>query len=160
MKITQNAVVAIDYTLKNVDGEVIDQSEEGSPLYYLHGNGGIIVGLEEAIEGKETGAEVSVDIPADKAYGQSIEALIQTVPVEAFGDIKDIEVGMRFQAETEQGPVPVEVTAVADGKVTVDGNHPLAGLDLHFDVKVVEVREASAEEIEHGHVHGAGGHQH
>ncbi len=160
MKIANNTVVAIDYTLKNVEGEVIDQSEKDAPLHYLHGTGNIIPGLEAALEGQEAGAEVSVDIKADDAYGQSIEALIQTVPMDAFGDIKDIEVGMRFQAETEQGPVPVEVTAVADGQVTVDGNHPLAGLDLHFDVKVIEVREASAEEKEHGHVHGPEGHQH
>lgn len=160
MNIAKDTVVVIDYTLRNTEGEILDQSEEGTPLHYLHGSGNIIVGLEKALEGKAAGDEVSVEVKSEEAYGPHVEALEQTVPAEAFGDIKDIEVGMRFQAETEQGPVPVVVTAVADGNVTVDGNHPLAGQELKFEVKIVDVRAASAEELEHGHVHGPGGHQH
>lgn len=160
MKITKDAVVAIAYTLKNSEGEVIDQSSEGEPLHYLQGSKNIIVGLEQSLEGKSEGDELSVDITSDLAYGPRVEALEQQVPMSAFGEIKDVELGMRFQAETEQGPVMVLVTHIEDQMVTVDGNHPLAGQDLHFDVKVESIREASAEEIEHGHVHGPGGHHH
>lgn len=160
MKIAKDAVVAITYTLKNTEGEIIDQSADGEPLHYLQGAKNIIVGLEEALEGKAEGDELSVDIKSDLAYGPRVEALEQQVPASAFGDIKDIEMGMRFQAETEQGPVMVVVTQIEGDTITVDGNHPLAGQDLHFDVKVESLREASAEELEHGHVHGPGGHQH
>jgi len=160
MKITKDMVVAIDYSLKNSEGEVIDSSADGEPMHYLHGAKNIIVGLEQELEGKSEGDSLSVDIKSELAYGEKVEALIQEVPKEAFGEIADIQVGMRFQAETEQGPVPVTVTAMTDATVTVDGNHPLAGEDLHFDVTIKEVREASTEEIEHGHVHGPEGHQH
>ena len=96
----------------------------------------------------------------EKGYGQPVEALIQVVPKEAFGaEIDNVEVGMRFQAETEQGPHPVVVTAVDNENVTVDGNHPLAGQELHFSVTVSEIRDASQEEIDHGHVHGPDGHE-
>jgi len=159
--IKQNSVVTINYTLKDAQGEVLDSSEGQEPLVYLHGAKNIIVGLEEALLGKATGDQVSAVVSAEKGYGEPIEALIQTVPKEAFGDeIDKVDVGMRFQAETEQGPVPVVVTAMDDSMVTVDGNHPLAGKELHFDVTIADIRDASAEEIEHGHVHGPGGHQH
>ena len=159
--IKQNSVVTINYTLKDAQGEVLDSSEGQEPLVYLHGAKNIIVGLEEALLGKATGDQVSAVVSAEKGYGELIEALIQTVPKEAFGDeIDKVDVGMRFQAETEQGPVPVVVTAMDDSMVTVDGNHPLAGKELHFDVTIADIRDASAEEIEHGHVHGPGGHQH
>lgn len=160
MKITKNTVVAIDYTLKNTSGEVIDTSDGGEPLHYLHGAKNIIVGLENELEGKVAGDNLDVEVKSDLAYGPRVEALQQEVPKDAFGEIGDIQVGMRFQAETEQGPVPVVVTDITDATVTVDGNHPLAGQDLHFNVTVKEVREASQEEIEHGHVHGPGGHHH
>lgn len=160
MKIVKDAVVAITYTLKNVEGEVIDQSADGEPLYYLQGAKNIIVGLEDELEGKSEGDELSVDIKSDLAYGPRVDALVQQVPASAFGEIKDIEMGMRFQAETEQGPVMVVVTQIEGETITVDGNHPLAGQDLHFDVKVQSIREASAEEVEHGHVHGSGEHHH
>jgi len=100
-------------------------------------------------------------VSPEKGYGEPVEALVQVVPKEAFGpEVKDIEVGMRFQAETEQGPVPVVVTAIDDANITVDGNHPLAGQELHFSVTISEIRDASQEEIDHGHVHGPGGHEH
>ena len=159
--IKQNSVVTMHYQLKDVDGQILDSSEGAEPLTYLHGANNIIVGLEEALLGKAVGDEVNAVIEPEKAYGPMVEALIQTVPKAAFGDeISNIEVGMRFQAETEQGPVPVVVTSMDDETVTVDGNHPLAGKELHFNVNIAEVRDASAEEIENGHVHGPGGHNH
>lgn len=160
MIVAKDTVVSIDYTLKNSEGEVVDTSAGGEPMLYLHGAKNIIVGLEQELEGKATGDELTIEVKSELAYGERVEALIQEVPKEAFGELGEIEVGMRFQAETEQGPVPVMVTAITDSTVTVDGNHPLAGQDLYFEVKINEVRVATMEEIEHGHVHGQGGHQH
>ena len=159
--IKHNSVVTMHYKLKDAQGEQLDSSEGQEPLVYLHGAGNIIIGLEEQLLGKAVGDNVSAVVSAEKGYGEPVEALVQVVPKEAFGDEVDkVAVGMRFQAETEQGPVPVVVTAVEDTTVTVDGNHPLAGKELHFDVTITEIREATAEEIEHGHVHGPGGHEH
>ncbi len=160
MKVAENTVVLIDYTLKDNDGDVLDSSEAAGPLAYLHGAGNIIVGLEEALSGKEAGDEVQASIEPEKAYGERVEEMKQEVPKELFGGVDNIEVGMQFQSETEQGPVLVTVIAITDEMVTVDGNHPLAGVQLNFDVTVREVREATAEELEHGHVHGDHGHQH
>mgnify|MGYP001252256011 FL=1 len=158
MKVAENAVVVIDYTLKDNAGEVIDSSEGAGPLAYLHGGGNIVEGLEEALAGKEAGAEVQASIEPAKAYGERHEDMKQEVPKELFGGVENIEAGMQFQSETDQGPVLVTVVEVTDEMVTVDGNHPLAGVHLNFDVTIREVREATAEELEHGHVHG--GHQH
>jgi FKBP-type peptidyl-prolyl cis-trans isomerase SlyD len=160
MKVAENTVVVIDYTLKDNDGSVIDSSEGAGPLAYLHGAGNIIPGLEEALLGKEAGDEVQASIEPGKAYGERHEQLKQEVPRELFSGVDKVEVGMQFQSETEQGPVLVTVTDVKEETVTVDGNHPLAGVHLNFDVTIREVREASEEELEHGHVHGEGGHQH
>ena len=155
--IKQNSVVTMHYELKDAQGEILDSSEGQDPLTYLHGAGNIIIGLEEQLAGKATGDNVSAVVSPEKGYGEPVDALIQVVPKEAFGaEVDSIEVGMRFQAETEQGPVPVVVTAVDDANVTVDGNHPLAGKELHFNVTISDVRDASQEEIDHGHVHGAG----
>jgi len=159
--IKQNSVVTMHYELKDSAGEVLDSSIGQEPLTYLHGAGNIIVGLEEQLLGKVVGDEVKAVVPAEKGYGNPVDALVQTVPKEAFGEeISKVEIGMRFQAETEQGPVPVVVTAMDDTTVTVDGNHPLAGKELHFEVTIAEIRDASAEEVEHKHVHGPGGHDH
>lgn len=160
MKVADNTVVVIDYTLTNNDGEVIDSSEGAGPLSYLHGAGNIIPGLEEALLGKEAGDAVKATIEPAKAYGERHDQLQQDVPRDLFTGVEDIQVGMQFQSETEQGPVLVTVVAINDDTVTVDGNHPLAGMHLNFDVTVREVREASEEELSHGHVHGEGGHQH
>lgn len=160
MKIAENTVALIDYTLTNNDGEVIDSSEGAGPLAYLHGAGNIIDGLEEALLGKAAGDEVKASIEPAKGYGERHEDMQQEVPKELFGGIDNIEVGMQFQSETDQGPVMVTVVAMSDEMITVDGNHPLAGVHLNFDVTVREVREPSAEELEHGHVHGDGGHDH
>jgi FKBP-type peptidyl-prolyl cis-trans isomerase SlyD len=160
MKVAENAVVIIDYTLTDNSGEVIDSSEGAGPLAYLHGAGNIINGLEDALVGKEAGEQVNATIDPENAYGERHEDMKQDVPKELFGGVDNIEVGMQFQSETDDGPVMVTVVDISDEMVTVDGNHPLAGVQLNFDVTVREVREATAEELEHGHVHGAGGHQH
>lgn len=158
MLIKQNTVVSMHYKLSDTEGKTLDESSDDQPLVYLQGASNIIVGLEEELEGKQAGDNLNVTVSPEKAYGMPVEALIQEVPKAAFGEIDQIEVGMRFQADTEQGPVPVIVTQMTEDTVTVDGNHPLAGQVLNFDVTVVEVREATQEEIDHGHVHA--GHAH
>jgi FKBP-type peptidyl-prolyl cis-trans isomerase SlyD len=160
MLVARDTVVTIHYTLKNDAGEVLDTSAGGEPLAYIHGSGNIIVGLEEALEGRAAGDRVEVAIPAAKAYGEHDEALIQQVPRRAFQSGGDVKAGMRFTAQTEHGPRQVVVTRVAGDMVTVDGNHPLAGQALNFDVEITAVRVASEEELAHGHVHGPGGHDH
>ena len=160
MKVADNTVVVIDYTLTNNEGQVIDSSEGAGPLAYLHGAGNIIPGLEDALLGKEAGDEVKASIEPANAYGERHEALKQEVPAELFSGVEKVEVGMQFQSETDQGPVLVTVTEGGTETITVDGNHPLAGVHLNFDVNIREVRAATQEELEHGHVHGEGGHQH
>ena len=157
MKIEKNVVASLAYQVKVEDGVVVDESTVDAPLDYLHGNNNLITGLETALEGKEAGAKFSVTVSPDEAYGEHSEALVQRVPAEVFQGVEQIEVGMRFLADTDQGPVPVEVTEVDGDEVVVDGNHMLAGHTLTFDVEVVALRKATAEEIEHGHVHQAGG---
>jgi len=153
MKIQDNCVVAIHYTLTNDEGDVIDTSEGRDPLRYLQGHGNIIPGLERALEGLVAGDSVNVVVEPEEGYGPKQDMLIQAVPREAFDGIDVIEIGMQFQAQTAQGPIPVTVVAVDEETVTLDGNHELAGVRLNFAVQVTEVREASAEEIDHGHVH-------
>jgi|TARA_B110000967_G_scaffold92641_1_gene95255 FKBP-type peptidyl-prolyl cis-trans isomerase SlyD len=162
MKIAKNKVALIDYILTDNEGEMIDSSEGAGPLAYLHGAGNIVEGLEEALIGKEAGDKVKASIEPAKAYGERHEDMKQDVPKDLFGGVENIEVGMQFQSETDEGPVLVTVMAISEEMVTVDGNHPLAGVHLNFDVTVREVREPTAEELEHGHVHGEGegGHQH
>jgi len=153
MQIDKHAVVTIDYTLTNEQGEVIDTSKNSQPLAYLHGTGNIIPGLEEALEGKSSGDEVEVSIPPEKAYGEHDEQLKQVVPRDRFEGVEQLEVGMQFQAQTEGGARIVTISGIDGDDVTVDANHPLAGETLHFEVAVRDVREATADEIEHGHVH-------
>ncbi len=154
MQISQHTVASIDYKLTDGDGQVLDTSEGREPLTYLHGAGNLIPGLESALEGSAPGEAVSVSVDPSEGYGDRDENLIQQVPKEAFEGIEQIEPGMRFQATDEQGQGRVvTVTEVQDEEVTVDANHPLAGVPLNFEVNVVDVREASKEEIEHGHVH-------
>ncbi|ALM51872.1 peptidylprolyl isomerase [Halomonas huangheensis] len=160
MQIAQNSVVAFHYTLTNDAGEVLDSSEGREPLTYLHGAGNIIPGLEKELEGKTTGDKLTANVSPAEGYGEVQEQLVQEVPRDAFQGVESIESGMQFQAQTQGGPLMVTVTKVEGDTVTVDGNHPLAGQNLNFDVEVTEVREASQEEIEHGHVHGPEGHEH
>ncbi len=154
MLIGDNSVVSINYTLRDDNGEILDQSPEGQPMVYLHGVGGIIPGLEAELTGKVAGGEFKVSINADEAYGQPNENLIQQVPREAFPADMELAAGMQFQAQTEGGPMPVIITAVEGDSITVDGNHPLAGMNLHFEGSVAEVRQATEDELAHGHVHG------
>lgn len=157
MKIQNNSVVSFHYSLTDDDGINIDSSEGKEPLDYLHGAGNIIPGLEKALEGKEVGDSLTVAVSAAEGYGEVQKELIQEVPREAFQGIDTIELGMQFEAQTGQGgSVPVTVIAVTDELVTVDGNHPLAGKNLNFDVTIEEIREASEEELAQGHVHGLG----
>ncbi len=159
MQIGQDKVVKLHYVLRNDAGEIIDKSEADEPLAYIHGAGNIIPGLEEALIGKSVGDKLTVAVPAEKAYGPSDPELIQAVPRRAF-EGTEVKPGMRFHAETEDGPRSVVVTRVQGDMVTIDGNHPLAGQNLNFEVEITEIREANAEELEHGHVHGPGGHAH
>lgn len=153
MKVENNIVVSVHYTLRNDEGEVIDSSEGVDPLRYLHGASNIIDGLEQALEGREVGNKLDVVVKPEDAYGEYNEGMRQSVPRSSFEGIDEIEVGSRFEAQTDQGPVSVVVIEVDDENVVVDGNHPLAGEQLHFSVEVVELRAASDEEIAHGHVH-------
>ncbi len=161
MQVEKNKVVSIDYTLKDDEGNLLDSSEGNAPLAYLHGKGNIIPGLENELEGKQTGDSLSVRVEPKEGYGERNDALTQVVPRQMFQGTDTIEVGMQFHAADEQGNTQViTVTAVDGDDITVDGNHPLAGVALNFDVKVVDVRDATEEEMAHGHAHGAGGHQH
>jgi len=160
MQIAKNKVVSIDYTLKNDDGQILDSSEGREPLNFIHGNGHLIPGLEEALEGKTKGEKLNVSIPPEKGYGLRSDEMIHAVDRSNFEKDASIEVGMQFQAQMDQGMQMLTVVKVEDDKITLDGNHPLADQTLNFDVDVKDVREASAEELEHGHVHGPGGHNH
>ncbi|MFD2190495.1 FKBP-type peptidyl-prolyl cis-trans isomerase [Pistricoccus aurantiacus] len=160
MQIAQNSVVAFHYTLTNDAGEVLDSSEGREPLAYLHGAGNIVPGLEKELAGRESGEKLQVTVTPEEGYGENQPGLIQEVPIESFQGVDDVQPGMQFQAQTQGGPLMVTVTQVEGDTVTVDGNHPLAGQTLNFDVEITEVREASQEELEHGHVHGAGGVEH
>jgi FKBP-type peptidyl-prolyl cis-trans isomerase SlyD len=153
MKIQDNCVVSIHYTLTNDEGDVIDTSEGRDPLRYLQGHGNIIPGLEQALLGLVAGDSLKVTVEAEDAYGPVQDSLIQAVPREAFDGVDTIEVGMQFQAQTAQGPIPVTVIAVDEETVTLDGNHELAGVRLNFAVQIADVRAASPEELDHGHVH-------
>ncbi len=160
MSIVDNSVVSFHYTLTNSKGEVLDKSDQ-EPLAYLHGGGNIIPGLEKALLGKKAGDKLVVTVEPAEAYGVRDDKLIQNVPRRAFQGIKDIKAGMSFTAQGDAGqPMRVVVTRVSGDMVTVDGNHPLAGETLTFDVEITDVREASEEELAHGHVHGVGGHHH
>ncbi|MBD1550851.1 FKBP-type peptidyl-prolyl cis-trans isomerase [Pseudomonas typographi] len=161
MPIAANKAVSIDYTLTNDAGEVIDSSAGGAPLAYLHGAGNIIPGLEKALEGKQADDELNVTIEPEDAYGDFQPELVSTLSRSMFEGVDELEVGMQFHASAPDGQMQIVTIRDLDGDdVTVDGNHPLAGQRLNFEVKVVSVRDATQEEIAHGHIHGEGGHHH
>ncbi len=160
MKVAKDLVVSLAYQVRTEDGVLVDESPANAPLDYLHGHGSLISGLEKALENHEAGDKFDVNIPANDAYGQYDDNLVQRVPKDVFVGVDELQVGMRFLAETDQGPVPVEITEVGDDHVVVDGNHMLAGQNLSFNVEVIAIREATEEELAHGHVHGANGHDH
>jgi FKBP-type peptidyl-prolyl cis-trans isomerase SlyD len=158
--IENGKVVTFQYQLKDADGTVLDSSEESAPLAYLHGAGNIIPGLETVFDGRTAGDEFSAVIEPEDAYGLRDEGLIGQVPRENLQGIDDLQVGMELEARTPEGLRVVQVVAMDDDHVTIDANHPLAGRTLHFHLTVTEVRDATAEELEHGHAHGPDGHGH
>ncbi|BDP40863.1 peptidyl-prolyl cis-trans isomerase [Deinococcus aetherius] len=158
MNITQDKVVELDYVLK-VDGEVVDQSEAGEPLTYLHGHSNIIPGLERALEGKKAGDSLHVTVQPEDGYGERDEDNVEDLDRADFDD--EVEVGATYYAQAEDGSVlPFTVVDVDGDTVKVDFNPPLAGMVLNFDVTVKSVRDATGEELEHGHAHAAGMHEH
>ena len=160
MPIAPKSVAAFHYTLTDDAGQVIDSSEGREPLTYLHGSSQIVPGLEKQMEGREVGDKFTAEVSPEEGYGVRHDELMQEVPKEAFQGVEDIQPGMQFQGRGPQGDINVTVQKVEGDKVFIDGNHPLAGKTLNFAIEVTDVREASAEELEHGHVHGAGGHDH
>ncbi len=160
MKVAKNTVVSIAYTLKNADGDVLDTADAQSPLPYLHGHGNLIVGMENALEGRDTGETFSVVIPPEEAYGTFDDDLVWEIDKDQFADVGDFEIGTQLVMEMEDQQILVSVVEIRDDVVIVDGNHELADETLYFEITVVDVRDATAEEIDHGHVHGEGGHEH
>lgn len=159
MKIAADTVVSIQYTLRNEAGEVLDESK-GEPLVYMQGHGNIVPGLEKALEGMQAGEEAKTLVAPEDGYGEHSDKKVMQIDRAQLSDEMEPEVGLMLHAETPEGPMPLWITKVEGAQITVDGNHPLAGKSLAFEVKVVEVRAAGAEELSHGHVHGAGGHAH
>lgn len=160
MQIEKHKVALIEYTLTNDTGEMMDTSEGDGPLAYIHGIGNLVSGLEEELEGKSAGDELNVTVSPEKGYGLLDDSLVQVVDRSVFQGVDELEVGMHFQAQGDDDTHMIWVTEINGDEVTVDDNHPLAGETLTFDLKVVEVRDATEEELDHGHVHGPGGHNH
>ncbi|MBU3823651.1 MAG: peptidylprolyl isomerase [Candidatus Oceanisphaera merdipullorum] len=159
MSISENSVVTLDFTVTNIDGEVLDTTEDKQPLEYLHGTGYLVSGLEAVLEGKVVGEDFEVTLSPEQAYGERDDSLIQTVPGELF-DGMEVAEGDTFVAETDDGHRPVTIIEVSEESVVVDGNHPLAGMTLTFKGVVRDIRVATEEELEHGHVHGEHDHDH
>lgn len=153
MKISEKTVAHFHYVLKNSEGEVLQSSRESEPMAYIHGQGGIITGLEEEMAGRAAGERFEAAIPPEKAYGEHDPDRVQSVPRDAFAGVDQVEPGMVFSAQTDQGEFPITVREVSDDTVVVDANHQLAGQTLVFDIEVTDVREATEEEVAHGHVH-------
>jgi FKBP-type peptidyl-prolyl cis-trans isomerase SlyD len=160
MQIGDRTVATFHYTLTDDSGRVLDSSVGGEPLTYLHGSGQIVPGLERQMAGHSAGDTFQADVAPEDAYGVSDPQLLQVVPRRQFQGVDDLEVGMQFQADAGQHSMPVTVTKIDGDEVTVDANHPLAGQRLHFAIEVTDVRDASLEELTHGHAHGPGGHHH
>lgn len=150
MQIGDRHVVSFHYTLMDDTGTVLDTSRSKEPLSYLHGAGNLVPGLERALAGRSAGDSFDVDIPAEQGYGQHDPSLVQTIPRSLFHGVDDVKPGMRFQAQGPQGQMNIIVTAVEGDRVTVDGNHPLAGKTLHYAIEVTDVRPASANELQPG----------
>lgn len=159
MQIEAKKVVSIEYTLKDTQGQLLDKSADNEPLTYLHGTGNMVPGVEKALDGKSPGDTVQVTVAPAEAYGERNDHLVTKIAARKLPG-KKAKIGDRFRVETEQGPMLVTVVKIVGDYATIDANHPLAGMTLQFDLKVVDVRDATAEELEHGHVHGAGGHHH
>jgi FKBP-type peptidyl-prolyl cis-trans isomerase SlyD len=156
MQITDKLAVSIHYILTNAAGEQLDSSRDEEPMVYLHGFGQIIPGLENALAGKVVGDKFVVTVPPADAYGERREDMLQVVPMTMFDDVGKVEEGMQFHADASQGVSVVTVAKVDGDDVTIDGNHPLAGEELTFDVEVMDIRPATEDELEHKHIHGEG----
>jgi FKBP-type peptidyl-prolyl cis-trans isomerase SlyD len=160
MPIRAQQVVSIEYTLTDDEGKTLDSSVGRAPLAYLHGAGNIVPGLEKALDGQDIGASFDVSVTAEEGYGNYEAGLVRNVPVRKLPNGR-AQVGQRLQLRSPSGGARVfTVKAVRGDYAQVDGNHPLAGKTLHFKIKVIDVRDPTAEELAHGHVHGAGGHEH
>jgi FKBP-type peptidyl-prolyl cis-trans isomerase SlyD len=160
MKISNNKVVGIEYTLKDNAGAVIDSNTGADPLFFIQGMGTIVPGLERAMEGKAAGESFDVEIKAVDGYGEYDANRKRGIPREQVPQLAEAKVGMMLQAQGPEGVSIVTVAEVTETEIVIDGNHPMAGKDLFFSIKVAEVRDATQEELSHGHVHGPGGHQH
>ena len=161
MKVGKDKVVLMHYTLKNDAGDVIDSSDGADPLPFLQGHGNIIPGLESALEGSKVGDKLDVSIEPEEGYGLRMKDAIQEIPSSALQGVDEVKVGMQLQSQDKDGNAfLVTVTKIEDDKITVDGNHPLAGQTLHFSVSIESIRKAEAEELSHGHVHADGQHNH
>ena len=157
MKIAKNNVVVMHYALSDSEGTLIDSSYEDKPMAIIQGTGYLIPGLDNAILGYKTGDKFEVAVSCEQAYGERHDDYVQTVPREVLAGVEDLGLGAQLRATTDDGEQTVIIIDVQDDEITVDGNHPLAGLDLSFAVEIIEVREATTEELEHGHVHAEGG---
>ena len=160
MKIEDNKVVQMHYHLKDEKGTVLDSSQGKEPLSYIHGAGNIIIGLEKQLSGKAAGDKLNAVVAPAEGYGERDDSLVQVVPKSGFQGDEELQVGMQVQVGTQEGNAIATVAKIEGEDVTLDVNHPLAGVTLTFDVEVVEVRVATQEELDHGHVHGPGGHEH
>lgn len=160
MKTARDTVVTLHYTLTDERGEVLDSSTGGEPLTYLHGHGNLVPGLERALEGASAGHTAKVSVHAADGYGEHNPELVFDAPREHFPSNMTLKVGERVHAEGPNGAIPLMIVQVTEKGAILDGNHPLAGQTLHFDIQVITVRAATQEEIAHGHVHGSGGHHH
>lgn len=159
-RIQTNKVVALSYTLRDDEGEVIDESRDGRPLLYLHGARNIVPGLEEQLEGAAEGESIKATVPPEKGYGPRIGET-QDVPRNLFPADAELAAGMQVVGHDDKGrQIPFFITGFTEATVTIDPNHPLAGETLHFEVTIESLRDATEEEIEHGHPHGPGGHDH
>ena len=156
MVVTQNKVVTIDYILKDNDGQILDQAQNGE-FSYLHGASNIIPGLENALLDKKAGEKISVMVPPELGYGERNDSLSQVVSMDMFDSAEEVTVGQQFHAQGEDNEdIMITIMEIDDDNITIDGNHPLAGLELNFDVTVINIRDASEEETAHGHVHQPG----
>jgi len=157
MKICKNKVVVMHYAVSDSEDTLIDSSYDDKPLAIIHGTGYLIPGLEDALVDHQVGDKFDVEVAAVQAYGERFDDYVQTVPKSLFAGIDDLAVGSQLRATTDDGEQTVIVIDVQDDDITVDGNHPLAGLDLKFEVDILEIRDATEEELSHGHVHAEGG---
>ena len=157
MKINKDKVVVMHYAVSDSEDTLIDSSYDDKPLSIIHGTGYLIPGLEDALVDHQVGDKFEVEVTAERAYGERFDDYVQTVPKSLFAGIEDLAVGSQLRATTDDGEQTVIVIDVQDDEITVDGNHPLAGIDLKFDVEILEIRDATEEELEHGHVHAEGG---